>query len=184
MWKEKKKKIRFGDITTEIIKAIARLPEALAGGFLDQKSVYSSLQGKEFITDRFIDNLWNLKNSGYIEIKKETNGNRSVCLTTKGRIKYLESDSDKSDDGKMRILSFDIPEDLRRVRNQFRRSIKRIGFKQLQQSLWACPYPRAGQIDIIINELGIKPYVAYFIIEKSNVEQHIWKLFEESGEKA
>lgn len=177
MWKEKKKKIKFGAITIEIIKAIAGLPEALVGGFLDQKSVYSSLQGKEYTTDRFIDNLWNLKSSGYIEIKKEINGNRSVCLTTKGKIKYLESDADKSDDGKMRILSFDIPEDLRKIRNQFRCSIKRIGFKQLQQSLWACPYPKADQIDIIINELNIKQYVAYFIIEKSNIDQHIWKLF-------
>jgi len=127
--------------------------------------------------------LRNLKRSGYIEIKT-TDSFSSVRLTTKGKIKHLENSSDKETDGRLRIISFDIPEDINKTRRQFCRSIKRVGFRRLQKSLWVCPYIKADEIDLIIDELNIKKFVAYFIVEKSNVEKQIEKMFKEKKIKS
>lgn len=39
-------------------------------------------------------------------------------------------------DGKIIILSFDIPESSRLLREMFRNSLRRMGFKKIQQSVW------------------------------------------------
>ncbi len=123
---------------------------------------------------RYRNNLQSLERSGYIKIDRKSN---SVELTTKGRIKLLENSDDKRIDGKWRLLSWDIPENLKEKRNQFRRSIKRIGYKQVQKSLWTCPFIVADQIELIINELQITKYVAYIITNKTNINDHLKRLF-------
>ncbi|MCX6812570.1 MAG: hypothetical protein NTW79_03035 [Candidatus Berkelbacteria bacterium] len=174
---KKETKQAFGEITWTILAAIARTPEAIIGGFLDQEGLKRQMEsGEDFLGDKFIQYLRNLKRTGYIEIK-EQNCNLSVRLTVKGKIKNLESPKNLEVDGRLRIISYDIPENYNIKRRQFCRSLKRIGFKQLQKSLWVCQYIKADEIDLIIDELEIREYVAYFIIAKSNIEEHLDNLF-------
>ena len=86
---------------------------------------------------RISNNIRRLERRGYIEIDRVSD---SVKLTNKGQIKLIEKSDDNSIDGKWRMLSFDIPEKLRKKREQFRRSLKRISYKQVQKSLWASPF--------------------------------------------
>ena len=178
MKKETKEKIilEAGEITWTIIGVIARIPEALLGSFTDAKSIGNNIpQSHEFLADRLIDHLRNLKNSGYIELRK-TDSNFSVKLTTKGKIKNLESPTNLESDGRVRIISYDIPETIAKKRHQFCRSLRRIGYRKLQKSLWVCKYNKADEIDLIIDELDIGDYVSYFIAETSNVDRHIAKI--------
>ena len=85
----------------------------------------------------------------------------------------LENDENCNSDGRWRIISFDIPENIRNKRNSFRRIIKRIGFKQIQKSLWICPYNKADQIEFVVDELKINQYVAYFIVEKTDINDYL-----------
>ena len=171
------KKTNFGEITYSILEVIARTPEAIAGAFLDYNVLNKHLaKNKEFLSDQLLRHLRNLKRSGYIDIEKNNNS-ISVKLTTKGKIKHLENSSSRQSDGKIRIISFDIPEIQANKRKQFCRSIKKIGFRKLQKSLWVCPFVKADEIDLIIDELGIRQYVAYFISTKNNIPEHINKLF-------
>jgi DNA-binding transcriptional regulator PaaX len=173
----KQKKINFGEITYTILEVIARTPEAIAGAFLDYNALSEHLaQNKEFLSDQLLRHLRNLKRSGYIDIEKNNNLT-SVKLTIKGKIKHLENSSDNQKDGKIRIISFDIPETQANKRKQFCRSIRRIGFRKLQKSLWICLFIKADEIDLIIDELGIRQYVAYFVATESNIPEHINKLF-------
>lgn len=180
--KNKKKKIitkygeKIGNLTLDILEVIATIPEALVGSFLSRNDVYRRYGRPEFLATKFFDQLRSMRSTGYIEMEK-INGNFSVSLTKKGKIKLLENSKNNEIDGKWRFLSFDIPEKLRKVRNQFRRSIKRIGFKQVQKSLWACPFVKANEVDLIIDELKIRKYVAYFIIERTDIEKHLIRLF-------
>lgn len=169
---------KAGEITLDILECIASIPEALVGSFLSRDDVYRQYDRPEFLATKFFDHLRSMRTTGYIEIEK-IDGNYSVQLTKKGKIKLLEDSKNTTTDGKWRFLSFDIPEDWRRIRNQFRRSIKRIGYRQVQQSLWACPFIRADEVDLIIDELKIRKYVAYFVIEKTDIENHLSKLFPE-----
>ena len=123
---------------------------------------------------RVPNNIRSLERRGYIEINRVSN---SIQLTNKGKIKLIEESADYSVDGKWRMLSFDIPEKLRSKRRQFRRAIKRIGYKQVQKSLWASPFVKADEIDLIIEELGIGKYVAYLLVEKTDIENHLKSLF-------
>lgn len=169
---------KFGEITLDILECIASIPEALVGSFLSRDDVYQHYGRPEFLANKFFDQLRSMNKTGYVEIEK-INGNYSMKLTKKGKIKLLECSRNNAIDGKWRFLSFDIPEDLRKIRNQFRRSIKRIGFKQVQKSLWVCPFVKADEIDLVIDELKIRKYVAYFVIEKTDIEVHLIKLFPE-----
>ena len=175
--KKNERKIDFGEITWTLLGIIARTPEALANAFLDHRSLNQHLSGEtEFLSDKLIQHLRNLKRSGYIEMK-QSDGSTSVRLTTKGKIKQIENSSDKTSDGQLRIISFDIPETIKSKRQQFCRSIRRIGFCRLQKSLWVCPFIKADQIDLIVDDLKIRKYIAYFVVSRSNVEDHINRLF-------
>lgn len=82
-------------------------------------------------------------------IKKE---NGKIYLTDSGIKQSLfsfinaETNSYKSNffqkwDGAWRILLFDIPENKRKYRDYLRKILKRVGFKELQRSIWIYPYP-------------------------------------------
>lgn len=123
-----------------------------------------------------------LKNQGYIEYSRKQN-QVSVKLTLKGEIKLLENSNEQKIDGKWRMLSFDVPERIRKIRDQFRSAIKRIGFRQVQLSLWACPFVKADKITKIIEFYKVEKYVAYLIVEKTDIEGHLRKIFKTELEK-
>lgn len=124
---------------------------------------------------RLSNNIRSLESHGYITINRGLNN--SIQLTNKGKIKLIEESGNYNTDGKWRMLSFDIPEDLRKKRNQFRRSIKRIGYKQAQKSLWVSPFVKADEIDLIINEQNLGKYVAYLLVEKTDIDSYLKNLF-------
>ena len=123
---------------------------------------------------RISNNIRSLERNGYVKIDRKTN---SVKLTNKGQIKLIEKSTNNVTDGKWRMLSYDIPEDSKNRREQFCRSIRRVGFKQVQRSLWACPFVRADEIDLITRELGLTKYVAYLLVEKTDILKHLETLF-------
>lgn len=135
-----------------------------------KRSVYYQEGDPRRHTKWYYNNLKSIEKRGYIKIDRESN---SIELTAKGKIKLLEDSSEKISDGKWRMLSWDIPENLKIKRQQLCRSIRRIGYKQIQKSLWACPFAKADQVDLIINELGLNKYVAYLRVDKTDIEEHL-----------
>lgn len=125
---------------------------------------------------RLSNRIHGLERSGYIKIDRD---NKSVELTIKGRIKLIENSEDHMVDGKWRFLSWDIPEHLSAKRQKFCRAIRRIGFKQVQKSLWASPYTRSDEVYLIIDEIDIRKYISYILAEKTDIENHLNKLFPE-----
>ncbi len=70
-------------------------------------------------------------------------------------------------DGNWRVVIFDIPEEKRRIRDQFRRKLKHWGFKNWQQSVWVSKADVTDKLRALIEELGIGQWVAVF--ESGNV---------------
>jgi len=125
---------------------------------------------------KFDSNIRSIEKRGYIKINRKSD---SVELTNKGRIKLLENSGDKIIDGKWRMLSWDIPEKYSVKRQRICRSIRRIGFRQVQKSLWACPFVQADEVELIIKELGLEKYVAYLVVEKTDIEEYLRRLFKD-----
>jgi hypothetical protein len=169
--KEELKKVSK-DVAVFILETLLNIPLALTNAFLDPKGLHQRITLEGFFIDRFSQRINDLEKRGYIQVT-----NNSIEITKKGKIHCLEKSNNVVRDGKWRILSWDIPESMKPKRNQFRRSIKRIGYRQVQKSLWACPFVKADDINLIIDEYGVRKYVAYFVVEKTDIENHLQNLF-------
>lgn len=162
----------------EILEDLADFGDAFLFSARSTKLFHQKLRENRIARDRASDQLEYLERVGYIE-RAKNNKSFSVKLTIKGKIKLLENSDERKIDGKWRMISFDIPEELRNNRNRFRSAIKRIGFRQVQQSLWACPFVKADKIEKIIKYYKVNNYVAYLIIEKTDIEKHLKKIFKD-----
>ncbi len=170
--KNPKTKIILRDISLTILEVIVNFPFVVGHAFLTPNKLCEQIELKGFRITRFSERIKYLEKSGYIKIN-----NNSIVLTDKGNIKCLENSKDKSSDGRWRILSFDIPEEFRKRRDRFRRSIKQIGFRQVQKSLWACPYNKADDEILVIKMHEVEKFVAYFVVEKTDIENELKKIF-------
>ncbi|MES2224061.1 MAG: CRISPR-associated endonuclease Cas2 [Patescibacteria group bacterium] len=73
----------------------------------------------------------------------------------------LQSPFDKSSPKNL-ILMFDIPEDMRQMRDWLRDQLKIYGYKMVQQSVWVGPSPLPQEFKKIINDLGMKKNIKTF----------------------
>jgi len=87
-------------------------------------------------------------------------------------------------DGNWYLVNFDIPERLRQKRDIFRENLILLGFGKLQNSVWISPYNFLGDVEKIIKELNLSPYIILAIsdkvgrIESKILAEKIWKVSE------
>ncbi|MEK7664771.1 MAG: CRISPR-associated endonuclease Cas2 [Patescibacteria group bacterium] len=121
----------------------------------------------------------NLYRSKLIKEKKNSDGSLTFILSEKGKLKALTYHFDKMKieknnwDGKWRIVVFDVPEKLRRGRDALREKIKKLGFYELQKSVFVFPYNCKDEIDFIIEFFGIRKYVRYGVLDYIDNELHL-----------
>src|SRR3989339_49786 len=85
---------------------------------------------------------------------------------------------DKKDwDGKWRFIVFDVPEKFRTGRDALRWKIKKLGFYELQKSVFIFPYKCEDEINFIIEFFGIRKYVRYGIIDFIDNKAHLKQIF-------
>ena len=174
----KKNREKIINLSLAVLEGLFRLGEGTFDAFINQKSFYKRLHNNNSASRELIDRVRILINRGYIEAKEES-GKTSIRLTRKGKIKRLENSSDQIIDGKWRFISFDIPEKLKTLRTALTRFLRRISFRPVQKSLWVCPFVKADEVDLIVKELGLEKYVAYIIVEKTDIENHLRELFDD-----
>ncbi|MEK7562216.1 MAG: hypothetical protein AAB509_00850, partial [Patescibacteria group bacterium] len=91
-------------------------------------------------------------------VKKITNpdGTFTFVLTDKGKLRALTYNFEnmkierKDWDGKWRFVVFDVPEKFRIGRDALRGKIKKLGFYELQKSVFIFPYKCQDEIEFII----------------------------------
>jgi phenylacetic acid degradation operon negative regulatory protein len=82
-------------------------------------------------------------------------------------LSYIPSTFEKNSPNNL-ILSFDIPEQDRIIRNWLRNQIKIFGYKMLQQSLWIGPGPLPPVFLKRLDDLKIRKYIKTFKISRKN----------------
>lgn len=112
-----------------------------------------------------------LKDGGFIQ--KVKIGNEVVLKLLKS-IDYIidGNESEANWDGKWRIVSFDIPEEKRIVRNLLRRNLKKWGFKHLQKSVWISKKNVYEKLVTYVQDLGIKEWVTIIEADKISGVYH------------
>lgn len=137
---------------------------------------YNSLTGDRYSKKQVANHFYELKRQGYIE-SVEWEGEKAIRLTGKAKIKLIENiTGEKACDQKNRYVSFDIPERLHNKRDLFRRAIKRMGFRQVQQSLWVINKNVGELVEIAASEYKVEEYVAYIVAESSNIDEFVKKI--------
>lgn len=118
-------------------------------------------------------------------VKRTVNsdGTLTFILTEKGKMRALTYDFEnmkiekKDWDGKWRFIVFDIPEKFRVGRDSLRDKIKKLGFYELQKSVFIFPYECQDEIEFIIEFYGIRKYVRYGSIDSIDNAQHLKQIF-------
>lgn len=112
-----------------------------------------------------------LKSQQMITIKEKA-GKLVIEVTEKGKRRLLQYDFEamklKSTkiDGKWRLVIFDIPNKKKVSRDIFRKKLKQLEFIQLQESVFASPYPCKDEIDYLCHYLLISDYVTIALVDK------------------
>lgn len=158
--------------------AIPNLPLALKP-FLTNPREYESW--KRFNIPYLKRTLKRLEKQKLVVVKEK--GNMQIVeITEAGRrriLKYaleeLVIKKPKFWDGKWRLISYDIPVDLRKVRDVFREYLQSWGFYQLHESVFLHAYPCEKEIEFLREYLGIGKFVRIFQV--SRIEND--KLFRE-----
>lgn len=126
----------------------------------------------------FYPRINNLEKSGHI---KRTG--KFIQLTNKGKrkayfIKWkLRKVNIKNWDGKWRIISFDIPERYKWLRERLRRKLIMLNFVRLHDSVWITPLPIENEINELVKILEIKYFVRYMVVEKINFDKDLREKF-------
>jgi len=178
MKKETKQKIK--NVTIEIIDFFLGIPESVVNGF-DRNEFYRLMQGhsgeKELTCSNIAKFITNLKNRGYIEIQATSNNSESIIFTNKARLAIIDRLIKRTkNDNKYCFVSFDIPEDMRINRDQFRRTIKRMGFVQVQKSLWVIDKNVGEYVEMAAEEYSVNEYVVYLVTEATNIDTLLPKM--------
>ena len=127
-----------------------------------------------------IRNLYKLDIINKVEIDKNLFG---VKLTEKGRLKALNyqllniKNKHQHWDGKWRMVAFDIPEKYRKGRDALRQKLKKIGFRELQESIFITPYDCKKEILLLVDFFKLEKYVRFGILEFIDNESHFKKAF-------
>ena len=136
-------------------------------------------RSKETINRRkFSQALSRLKKAQLLILEERENGKFLVRLTERGKRKIkefqfenLKIERPKKWDGIWRIIIFDIPEKKKIGREALRNKLKDLGFYQLQESVFAFPYPCEPEIEFIVEFFDLSSYVNF--IETSKIKNDV-----------
>lgn len=132
--------------------------------------------------------LWrairDLYRSKLITEKHNQDGSVTMILSEKGKQKALTYKLDEMKiskpatwDGKWRIITFDIPEKRKKVREALRFRLKQLGLKEFQKSVFICPYPCEDEVDFIIEFHQARPFVRKILADSVDNELHYKQKF-------
>lgn len=124
---------------------------------------------------------------GYGMLKEETNldGTVKIVLSEKGNklakmcsLDVLKIKKPKKWDGNWRIVIFDIPEPLKKVRDSLRFHLKNLGFYELQKSVFINPFPCIEEIDQIVKFYNVRKHVRIITANSIDNEDELMQKFE------
>lgn len=111
---------------------------------------------REFYKERLVD--YREKENEIVEIILTENGRKKAL---KYKIDELEIKRPVKWDEIWRIVIFDIPEKRKRAREALRLKLRKLGFKELQKSVFIYPYECEDEINFIVEIFGIRPFVRF-----------------------
>jgi len=131
--------------------------------------------------ERAISSLYE---SRLVGVKRNSDGSFTLTLNEKGRKKSLTYNLETMQiprtrewDGLWRIISFDIPEDIREARDSLRHHLLRLGFFELHQSTFVHAFECKNEIDYIVELCDLRQYVRFITATEIDVAVRLKRFF-------
>lgn len=165
-----------GELAKQILLASATGLAIVTALLLPGSAAMFAPLAKRFKTKKhsFIKSLKALKRDRLVDLREEGSFSK-IKITEKGKEKVLRYDLDnleikkpKKWDKIWRIVTFDIPESKKAVRNALRSKLKDLGFHPLHKSVFICPYACLNEVQFIEEIFKVGPYVNF--IEAKRIE--------------
>ncbi len=125
-----------------------------------------------------------LYKSKLVEIKNNSNGTTTMVLSKEGKKIALAYDifnmkikEPKRWDNRWRILMFDVPEKMKKVRESFRMHLKQMGFYEFQKSVFVHPYPCEAEFEHIVEFYNARRYMRFVVADKIDNAMELKKHF-------
>ena len=139
---------------------------------------------KTYPRKRVYDTFYQFRKYGLVHTERRGK-QLFISLTDKGKqkagmlqIDALRIDKPKKWDGKWRVLIFDIGEKRKAYREAFRGKLMELGFIQLQKSVWMCPYPCSGEVEILRRFFGMpEKELRLLLVEDIGNDQEFRRMF-------
>jgi len=146
----------------------------------------SAKQKKTYNAQSFRNAFYRLKREGYLNVQT-SNHQIYISLTPEGRkkagrfqVNHLTIARPAQWDGKWRVIVFDVKHKQRIKREALRGFIKRLGFSQLQKSVWVHPYDCRPEVELLKEFFGFTTRELNFLlvdqIEDDERLQEVFKL--------
>lgn len=153
------------------------------------RSVFSFTPNKKK-RNHFQQALSRLTGGGLVE-RRRSGGQTFLRLTSAGHNKLIRTFPNLSRrrasawDGHWRLVSFDVAEPYRKIRNLLREILKDFGFKKLQESLYLCPFDLENELKTYLSGTKLDRFVRIFITlktgEDKEIAEKLWNLEEING---
>lgn len=161
-------------ITAGMLTVIFEAMKELDDFPLSRRNVFSVLHSHYYEkgwskekTSRYFSSL---QRRGYLVVDN-THSAESVKFTDKAKLTLVEEiAASLSPDGAYRFVSFDIPETKRNQRDTFRRYIKKLGFFQIQKSLWVSDKNIGELLQLAAYKCHIEEYMIYIVSSSTDID--------------
>lgn len=111
-------------------------------------------------------------------------GTYTVILTKKGRecaLRYslatMEIKKPLMWDGTWYLITYDIPEKIRRLRQALAASLRSLGFYEIQRSVWIHPYPCQKELQFLVGLYHAEKYVNIMKVEEIDQDEVLRESF-------
>lgn len=139
---------------------------------------------KEIDRKALNQSIGTLYDSGLVTVRTDNDGSKILTLSDEGKkraigyaLKNLTIKHPARWDNHWRIVMFDIPEELRRARNSFRFQMQRLGFIELQKSVFIHPYPCGEEIKYLSDFYHVRKFVRLVVAMSVDNEQKLKRSF-------
>ena len=115
-----------------------------------------------------------------IDFRDEKDGAVTIMISEKGKKMALRFHPEQMTikkpaiwDKKLRIVIFDIPEKKKAAREALRKKLRQLGFKEVQKSVWAYPYPCEDEIKFLAEFFEVSQHVRVLTVTDMSMDADI-----------
>lgn len=117
--------------------------------------------------------IYSLYKSKLVEMKNNSNDTTTIVLSKDGRkiaLTYnlfnMKIKEPKKWDNRWRILMFDVPERMKKVRESLRMHLKQMGFYEFQKSVFVHPYSCEDEFEYIVEFYNARRYLRFVVADE------------------